>query len=131
MSYKILGVDDSKHFRSFLEVRFNQRGHEYKGVAGWAEFNELYRKNRDADLLLIDLYLDGFNGSDIIRTFRKYFDTDIPILILSSRPHDELQQAVEDCGANGYVRKDDLTDAILEIESTIRMFRKKDTRKVK
>lgn len=64
-----------------------------------------YGRNRP-DLILLDVMLPVIDGAKKARMLKeKELTRGIPILLISSKPEDELRRLVTESGADGYIRK--------------------------
>lgn len=60
--------------------------------------------NNEADLVMLDIKLDGENGKDMCRYIKQQDDLKhIPVIFVSAS-HD-IEQATEICGADDFIRK--------------------------
>jgi DNA-binding response OmpR family regulator len=56
------------------------------------------------DVILLDITMDGISGGDICKKLKSNEATSsIPIIMFSA--NDNIEQIVDSCGANGFVRK--------------------------
>lgn len=59
-------------------------------------------------LVLVDHTMDPLSGEDVIkRLLLDRPNEEFPILLFSGRPSEELKQAVDRCGADGFIQKSD------------------------
>jgi DNA-binding NarL/FixJ family response regulator len=68
-------------------------------------------QNQDVDLILVDLYMPGMSGLDLLSELKQKYPT-IPVVVLSS---DETRSAVVDAlqrGATGYICKSSSTELL-------------------
>ena len=56
------------------------------------------------DILILDIFMPGRSGLEVLQDARRLYP-DLPILILSSAPEDQLAMRVLKAGANGYLNK--------------------------
>jgi len=71
----------------------------------------MMEQNRDVDLILIDLYMPGMSGFDLLSDLKQKYPA-TPVVVLSS---DETRAAVVDAlqrGATGYICKSSSTDLL-------------------
>lgn len=98
----VLVVEDEKDIARFIELELNAEGYEtevaYDGVTGLSKFRE-----RNPDLLILDLMLPVLDGLEVARRVRKTSNT--PIVILTAK--DSISDKVEglDSGADDYLIK--------------------------
>lgn len=84
-------------------------------VAGEVEtFPELLERVRDGawDLVLLDLSMPGGEGIEAVRRVRANFP-DLPVLILSVHPEQELAPSLLEAGADGYVHKNAASEELV------------------
>lgn len=65
------------------------------------------------DVVVLDLSLRGRSGLDVIAQIRRDHPN-VPALILSSKPEEEVALTAISAGARGYIEKDSTADEILE-----------------
>lgn len=98
----ILLIEDEPEIRRFLRTSLPAHGfrvHEANnGRDGLTE-----AKARNPDLILLDLGLPDFEGSEVISEVRKWTAT--PIIVLSARDQEDVKVAALDLGADDYVTK--------------------------
>jgi DNA-binding response OmpR family regulator len=103
MSSRILVVEDEPRISDFLVRGLTEEGyrveHASDGLSGWAAL-----QNGSWDLVLLDWWLPGEDGIQILRRFRQRNRT-TPVLLLTAR--DAVPQRVEglDAGADDYLCK--------------------------
>jgi len=62
---KILGIDDNEDLLSLCEITLNSEGHEYTGINNGKEGLQAI-KDKKFDVVLLDLAMPEFSGSDLI-----------------------------------------------------------------
>jgi DNA-binding NarL/FixJ family response regulator len=109
----VLIVDDQPPFRIVARAVVRQVGGWR--VAGEAESGEaavaLAASTRPA-VVLMDINLPGINGIEATRRLLAA-DPTTTVVLLSTYSRDDLPADAADCGAVGYLRKEDLTPAAL------------------
>jgi two-component system phosphate regulon response regulator PhoB len=105
-SPKIAVIEDEEQVRNLLSVVLNDADMVPLGASDGVEGLELVRKELP-DLVLLDYTLpDGPSGLDIARELRKGADTmNIPIIVLTARLDDQLEEQFFEAGADDYIRK--------------------------
>ncbi len=103
---KILIVDDSPTVLRFVQRALRLDGHEVESLDS---FIQLTARVREAppDLLILDLNIPALSGVSMGRLVRKHEARDIPIVIYSSRPPEELEEAARAVHAVAHVQKSD------------------------
>lgn len=98
---QILIVDDQPYVREFLSEELAHDGYRTKTIGDpdsiWGHLT-----NWRPDVVLLDLYLDGFKGWDILGDIKR-IAPDLPVLILTA--YDTFEQDPRLSQADGYVIK--------------------------
>ena len=97
----ILVIDDDPVIRKFLSGLLSKK-HEVHAFESWSSAYASLRENQ-YQLVLLDVQMPGFQGDDIARLVRR--SSDGKVILFSSLEVNELKRRSEDCGADGYVRK--------------------------
>jgi CheY-like chemotaxis protein len=97
----ILIVDDQPYLRELLSQELVDEGYGVESVPN-AESVMLCPQHWKPDLVLLDLYLDGFQGWDLLREI-KGWAADIPVLIVTA--YDNYMDDPRLSSADGYVLK--------------------------
>lgn len=85
---------------------------DFSSSATISETIALLREGR-WDLLLLDLFMPGGNGFDILEEVRQNFPR-LPVLVLSSAPEEELGVRVLRAGAGGYLDKQTAPERLVQ-----------------
>jgi DNA-binding NtrC family response regulator len=88
MWFKILVIDDEPILRESLEVALKTLGHDVVVVGTGEEGLELFRKE-SPDLVLLDHWLPGINGDEVLRRIKER-DPEIPVIIMTAQGSIEL-----------------------------------------
>lgn len=118
MSHKILIVEDDKEIRTMLADFLEQNGYEVwvaaEGLAASAQLKE-----RQYDLILMDLMLPFISGEQLIAELRKTSQT--PVIVLSAKTMLETRLEVLRLGADDYILKPfDLKEVLVRMEVVLR-----------
>jgi len=89
---KILLVDDENQFREALAKRLNLRDYETLDVDNGKEAIQLVRKDRDIDVVILDLKMPEMDGKETLKEI-KSFRPEIQVVILTG--HGNLDSATE------------------------------------
>ena len=99
---KILVVDDDTKTVDLVKPYLERDGHSvitaYDGPSALKSFRE-----KQPNLVVLDVMLPGLNGVEICRTLRS--ESDVPIIMLTARTRDEDKLTGLDTGADDYVTK--------------------------
>lgn len=99
---RILVIDDEPQIRRLLRVALTAYGYEVKEViCGQDGLREVavYRP----DLIILDLGLPDIDGLKLLRQLREW--SEIPVIILSVKEHEQDKITALDIGADDYVSK--------------------------
>ena len=118
MSHKILIVEDDKEIRTMLADFLEQNDYEVwvaaEGLAASAQLKE-----RQYDLILMDLMLPFISGEQLIAELRKTSQT--PVVVLSAKTMLETRLEVLRLGADDYILKPfDLKEVLVRMEVVLR-----------
>lgn len=97
----ILIVDDQPCIRELISEELIYEGYEVESV-GDAESARAHIKRSRPDLVLLDLYLDGPDGWDVLRDIKRQ-DPRLPVLIVTA--YDSFKDDPRLSRADGYVIK--------------------------
>ena len=114
MSSRILLIEDEPAIADAVAYALQDAGFEVDAIGDGTEALEASRQ-RDYDLMILDLVLPGMSGLQVCRTVRS--ESDLPILMLTGREA-ELDRVVGlETGADDYVTK---PFSIAELVSRVR-----------
>jgi two-component system chemotaxis response regulator CheY len=101
---KVLVVDDSKLLHRMYEVMLRQVVllHAYDGQAGL----DLWRKNTDVDLVLLDMNMPVMNGMEFLTAAKAEAQlAKVPIIIVTTEGSEAQTKRGLDAGASAYLTK--------------------------
>lgn len=102
---KILLIDDSEITLAMEKAVLEARGYDVRATSTLMEF-ERTLQDWKPHLILTDIHMPEATGADICRTLKNEYGTqDIPIVLFSSLPDEELSKLAEQVGADGYLSK--------------------------
>jgi len=101
-SGRILVVDDEPAIRRLLRSTLGVQDFTVLEAAGVAQALELLGREK-VDLIILDLGLPDGDGFEVIRKLRP--DSQVPIIVLSSRDDERGKVQALDAGADDYVTK--------------------------
>lgn len=118
MEKSILIVEDDREIRTMLASFLGQKGYEvWEASEGLAASAKL--KERQYDLILMDLMLPFISGEMLIQELRKQSDT--PVIVLSAKTMLETRLEVLRLGADDYILKPfDLNEVLVRMEVVLR-----------
>ncbi|MBM4314906.1 MAG: sigma-54-dependent Fis family transcriptional regulator [Deltaproteobacteria bacterium] len=88
MKFKILVIDDEPVLRNSLEIALKTSDYEVITAESGEEGIECFRKERP-DLILLDHWLPGINGDEVLRLIRDT-DRETPVIIMTAQGSIEL-----------------------------------------
>ena len=113
---KILIIDDELEICKQVSLILNKNEFKTSYVTSYDEFKNLYDKNFDFDLVLVDLWLKNSakQGIDIINELKNKFNN---LVIISFSGHANIDNAIESVkvGANDFIEKPFETKKLLHI----------------
>jgi len=102
---KILLIDDSEITLALEKSVLESRGYDVRATSTLMEFEKTLQAWKP-HLILTDIHMPEATGADICRTLKNEYNTqDIPIILFSSLPDDELSKLAEQVGADGSLSK--------------------------
>ncbi len=99
---KLLIIDDDEDISAMLFLLLRK---DYE-VAVVTKSEDIFPKikNFQPDIILLDVYLTGYDGRIICKQLKFHPDSKhIPVIMVSG--NDEILQTVEQYGANGFIQK--------------------------
>ena len=97
----ILIVDDQRYIRELLSTQLAEEGYRVSGVEDIESIWKHFGDSRP-DLVLLDLFLDGFEGWEALRDIKKRHPK-LPVLIVTA--YDSFSEDPRLRQADGYVIK--------------------------
>lgn len=100
---KIIVADDEMLIRRLVCDFLNSAGYETLQAEDGAEAIELFEKNQDAALMIVDIMMPEVDGWEVCRRIRK--QSGVPIILLTARGEEFDQLTGFEAGADEYVTK--------------------------
>ena len=119
---KILGIDDNEDLLSLCEIALSSEGHEYTGINNGREGVQAI-KDKKFDVVLLDLSMPEFSGSDVIDALVKedIMNKQKVVVFTATSPTKEEIEVFLEKGAHSILKKpvdpDVLAKFIHKIES--------------
>lgn len=114
MRSSVLIVDDHAGFRSRARTLLTRAGYEVVGEAGDGESGVRAAAELAPQLVLLDVQLPDISGFEVARRLNRATGHAPDIVLVSSREASDYGRRVHECGARGFVTKDELTAAALD-----------------
>ena len=103
---KILIVDDDELSRNMLVRRLLNRGFAVDGASDGEQCLALLDEDPNIDLVLMDIFMPGLNGLEVVRRIRKkWAQNRLPVIMVTARSDSEDVIEGLEAGANDYVVK--------------------------
>ncbi|MDD3113268.1 MAG: response regulator transcription factor [Candidatus Izemoplasmatales bacterium] len=99
---KILIIEDDKYISGFIAVSLKKNGYLAYVAETGAQGLFLY-SNHHPDIILLDLGLPDMDGIDLLKEFRTF--SQVPIIVVSARAHEQEKVSALDQGADDYLTK--------------------------
>ena len=112
---KILVVDDESRMRKLVRDFLVKQNFEVLEAGDGEEALDVFYKNKDIALIILDVMMPKINGYKISRLLKydsKY--KDIPIIMVTARSQLEDKMIGEETGVNEYITKPFELDAIVK-----------------
>lgn len=103
---KVLIIEDSPLIVQILTMVCEGAGHQVATGERFAEVSSLLARTRP-DIIITDLNLPDLKGQDTLEALRELEGAaQLPVIIISGRPQDELEALADKHGAQGALSKD-------------------------
>ncbi|WP_027713757.1 response regulator [Desulfuromonas sp. TF] len=103
---RIVVIDDSKLVLAIATEALEGAGFEVLTTDSGIEANQFIYSSRRPDLILIDVMMPLLNGDRKVRLLKERESSrHIPIILMSTKARDELEQLTRESGADGYIQK--------------------------
>ncbi|MDX2089739.1 MAG: response regulator [Kofleriaceae bacterium] len=99
----IVIIDDSQLVLKLTRTALEHAGYRVQTMADPGEFEP--EVSGMPDLMLVDINMPQFYGDDIVAYFKETWKLAAPIYLFSTVSEQELANAVNRCGADGYISK--------------------------
>jgi DNA-binding response OmpR family regulator len=121
MAQRILVADDDRNIADLVRMYLAKAGYDVD-VAADGDQTERLLKERQYDLLVLDIMMPGQDGLQIIRHLRRR--SELPVIFLSARSSDIDKVAGLQLGADDYVTKPfNPTELVARVQSVLRRSR--------
>ncbi len=106
MKKRILVVDDSETALAMVREALEEGGFDVVTALDAKEADRHLNAAQQPDLVIIDVMMPGLAGDKKAKMLKENKRTrNIPVLLLSSKPQNELEWLVHESGADGFIRK--------------------------
>jgi CheY-like chemotaxis protein len=102
MSKKVMIADDDTGILEAMQMMLEDAGYEVMAIADGKTVQDM--KDGLPDVLLLDIWMSGMDGTDICQHLKSQNRTkDIPIILCSANK--DTQKLAKACGANDFLAK--------------------------
>jgi len=103
---RIVIIDDSKLVLAIATEALEGAGFEVLATDSGIEANQFIYSSRRPDLILIDVMMPLLNGDRKVRLLKERESSrHIPVILMSTKAREELEQLTRESGADGYIQK--------------------------
>ena len=100
---KILVVDDDSNILNVMEIILLHHFFNVRTTAKWPVFSKTV-KSFEPDLILLDIDLEGADGGELCKEFKRSKNTkQVPVILFSV--HNMPDSYVKECNAQGFLYK--------------------------
>lgn len=115
---KVLIVEDEQSISNFISAILNANGYDTMIVRTGEEALTMI-SSHCPDLIVLDLGLPDMDGIEVLKSVRKW--SNLPVVVVSARQHEDDKVEALDCGADDYLVKPFGTSELLaRIRTAIR-----------
>lgn len=100
---KVLVVDDEARMRKLVKDFLVKKDYKVMEAGDGEEAIDLFFKNKDISLVILDVMMPKMNGWEVCKEIRKY--SKVPIIMLTAKTSEEDELTGFECGADEYISK--------------------------
>ncbi|MDE7309624.1 MAG: response regulator transcription factor [Lachnospiraceae bacterium] len=100
---KVLVVDDEARMRKLVKDFLVKKDYKVIEAGDGEEAVELFFKNKDIALVILDVMMPKMNGWEVCREIRKY--SKVPVIMLTAKTSEDDELTGFECGADEYISK--------------------------
>lgn len=105
-SKKIVVIDDSKLVLAVAADALEAAGYQVVTTDSGIEANRYIYSDHRPDLILMDVMMPLLNGDRKVRFLKqRESSSQIPVLLMSTKPKEELAEIARSAGADGFIEK--------------------------
>jgi CheY-like chemotaxis protein len=111
----IVIIDDDEIFLTLAEAILESAGYKVCTVSDGAEAKRYILSGVNPAMIIVDVLMPGLKGDEVARLLKEREETaSIPVLFVSGISEGELDELVQQTGANGYLAKPFTFDQLVE-----------------
>jgi len=112
---RIVVIDDSQLILAVATEALQNAGYEVLATDSGIEANQYIYSTRRPDLILIDVMMPMLNGDRKVRLLKERESSrHIPVLLMSTKSKEELEELTRQAGADGYIQKPFSEDSLVK-----------------
>ncbi len=100
---KVLVVDDEIRMRKLVRDFLVKKDYKVIEAADGEEALEIFFKDKEISLVILDVMMPRMNGWDVCKEIRKF--SKVPIIMLTAKTSEEDELTGFECGADEYISK--------------------------
>ena len=108
-------IDDDESVRRGFGMFLKSAGLDHKSFESAEEFLSQWKPD-SRDLLVLDMYLPGMNGCDLLKKFVTQ-SVHIPVIVITASEDQQNREYCREYGVKAYLRKPVDAEALLDIIS--------------
>lgn len=101
--YKILIVDDEMKMRKIVGDFLKREGYHILEASNGAEAFDIYDKNHDIAVIILDVMMPEYDGWSLLKQIRK--ESKIPVIMLTAKTMERDEVYGFEMGADEYIKK--------------------------
>ena len=122
--YKIIIVDDDDFLVGMYVTKFNNSDVAVDVCKSGESLLEKLRTGTKADLILLDIIIQGMSGLSILEEMRKNkLGEDIKVVILTNQSDEKDKEVAQKLGISGYIVKSTVTPSEV-VEEVMKIIKK-------
>jgi FixJ family two-component response regulator len=106
-------IDDDPSVRRGFEIFLKSVGYDYRSFESAEEFLLQFKPDK-GDLVVLDLTLQGMNGTDLLEQFEEKA-INIPVIIVTSSDEPGIRERCRKYGVKAFLRKPVDGEALLDL----------------
>ena len=120
---KIFVVDDEEEIIEILQVNLTAEGYDVEGfTSGTKLINRMLNENEKADLIILDVMMEGMSGFDVCRKIQS--DSrfkDIPVIFLTAKTDEDDRIRGLELGGEDYISKPfSIRELLLRVKAVLK-----------
>jgi len=106
MKKRIVLIDDDRLILDIASEFLSRAGFQVDSTGCGLSSNGLIYTTPPPDLILVDVMMPLMSGDKKLKSLKtNKLSRNIPVVLMSAKPEEELKALAKDCGADGYLTK--------------------------